>query len=186
MAFIEIIDYEYAEGRLREIYDDIIAKRGKLAEVHKAQSLNPETIVQHMNLYIQIMFGSSPLKRYQREMIGVITSVANNCAYCQVHHCEALNHFWKDKDKVELLRKDFEQAGLNTNDALLCRYARKLTENPSHITRVDAAQLKEAGLSDRAILDATLIVAYFNFVNRIILGLGVELEDHKGSGFNYA
>jgi hypothetical protein len=30
-----------------------------------------------------------------------------------------------------------------------------------------------------------LVTAYFNFVNRIVLSLGVELEDGGGAGFKY-
>jgi alkylhydroperoxidase family enzyme len=36
--------------------------------------------------------------------------------------------------------------------------------------------LRSAGFSDRAIHDVAAITAYFNFVNRVALGLGVELE----------
>lgn len=186
MAYIKIIPHEEAEGQLKGIYDEIVKKRGKLAEVHKAQSLNPPTIVAHMDLYISIMFGDSPLKRYQREMLGVITSVANDCEYCQSHHSMALNHFWKDEEKVELLRLDFKKVELNETDQLLCHYAWGLTKDPGGIDETTFIKpLKKAGLSDRAILDATLVVSYFNFVNRIMMGIGVELEAHKGKGFNY-
>jgi alkylhydroperoxidase family enzyme len=40
----------------------------------------------------------------------------------------------------------------------------------------DIARLRKAGWSDRAILDLTLVVGYFAFVNRIADGLGVQLE----------
>ena len=36
--------------------------------------------------------------------------------------------------------------------------------------------LRDAGLDDRAILDLVQVIAYFNFVNRLADGLGVELE----------
>lgn len=85
MAHIDIVSYENSEGELREIYDGIIKSRGKLADVHKVQSLNPKSIVNHMDLYMTIMFGRSPLKRLQREMIAVVVSIANNCEYCQEH-----------------------------------------------------------------------------------------------------
>ena len=39
-------------------------------------------------------------------------------------------------------------------------------------TESDLGELRAVGLSDRDILDMTLIVSYFNFVNRIALGLG--------------
>lgn len=40
----------------------------------------------------------------------------------------------------------------------------------------DVQALRDAGLQDRAIHDVNAIVAYFNYVNRVALGLGVELE----------
>jgi uncharacterized peroxidase-related enzyme len=185
MTFIETIQEGDAEGRLKEIYDDLIAKRGKIAEVHKIQSLNPESIVNHMDLYMTIMFGQSPLKRVQREMMAVIVSKANNCEYCQVHHAEAVNHYWKDDEKIKQLRADYKGLDLSQKDALLCDYAWELTKNPGNETELTYIKpLKEEGFTDRAILDATLVIAYFNFVNRIVLSLGVRIEENAG-GYNY-
>lgn len=93
MAFIKVIDHNEAEGELKIIYDDLVSKRGKLTEVHKIQSLNPESIIKHMDLYMTIMYNKSPLSRSQREMIAVVVSVANGCEYCQTHHAQALNHY---------------------------------------------------------------------------------------------
>lgn len=56
------------------------------------------------------------------------------------------------------------------------RHAVKLTREPSSVNVADINALREAGLDDRAILDLTLVIAYFNFVNRIADGLGVPLE----------
>ena len=36
--------------------------------------------------------------------------------------------------------------------------------------------LRELGMDDRAILDAILTVGYFNFVNRLVLATGLEVE----------
>ena len=106
MAHIQVIEHHEAEGELKTIYDNLVKTRGKLAEVHKIQSLNPKSIVNHMDLYMTIMFGKSPLKRYQREMLGVVVSRANNCEYCQKHHLEALNFYWKDDEKAEKFRNN--------------------------------------------------------------------------------
>lgn len=185
MPHIEIIEHENAEGELKSIYDGLIKSRGKIAEVHKIQSLNPASIVNHMDLYMTIMFGKSPLRRVQREMIAVVVSKANNCEYCQVHHAEAVNHYWKDDEKIKQLREDYKSLDLSTVDQLLCDYAWELTKTPRNETENTFFKpLKNEGLDDRAILDATLVIAYFNFVNRIVLGLGVNLEENSG-GYNY-
>ena len=47
----------------------------------------------------------------------------------------------------------------------------------------DLGELRAEGLSDKDILDITLITAYFNFVNRIALGLGVSFSDDEVSGY---
>lgn len=42
----------------------------------------------------------------------------------------------------------------------------------------DVEALRRVGLDDRQILDVNLVASYFCFVNRIVHGLGVELEDY--------
>jgi uncharacterized peroxidase-related enzyme len=185
MTYIKVIQHNEAEGELKKIYDDLVSKRGKLAEVHKIQSLNPESIVKHMDLYLTIMFGNSPLTRAQREMIAVVVSVANSCVYCQEHHSTALNNYWKDDVKIAQLKRDFSKLNLSPIDLNLCEFAWQLTRVPSLPAETIISKLKELGLEDRAILDANLVISYFNFVNRIVLGLGVQIETDKGAGYKY-
>lgn len=186
MARIQVIDYPEATGELKEIYDNLLGKHGKLAEVHKIQSLNPATIVHHMDLYMAIMYACSPLNRAQREMMAVVVSAANNCEYCQIHHKQALLHYWKDEERVNTLATDYTSIGLEEPDQVLCDLAYHLTIVPSgeHVEQT-IEKLKKPGHDDRAILDAHLVIAYFNFVNRLVLGLGVELESDKGEGYKY-
>jgi alkylhydroperoxidase family enzyme len=45
--------------------------------------------------------------------------------------------------------------------------------------------MKTVGLSDSGILDAVLVIAYFNFVNRIVLSLGLEFTPEEAAGYKY-
>lgn len=186
MSRIKVIQESEATGRLKEIYDEIILKRGKLAEVIKIQSLRPESIVKHIDLYMEIMFSKSLMSRAQREMIAVVVSAHNHCKYCVTHHAEALNQYWKNEKQVALLSMDFSLLALSEQDKTICAYAVALTKYPSnHSTEELIQKMKQLGLTDEAILDATLVISYFNFVNRMVLGLGVELENDQGTGYNY-
>jgi len=185
MAYIDYIKYSDADGRLKEIYDDVINKRGKLASVHMVQALNPESIVYHMDLYLELVYGRSPLKRYQREMIAVVVSKTNDCDYCKRHHSEAVNHFWKDEERTARLGQDYGAADLSDVDVALCELSVDLTKDPGKDKKKHTDRLKALGLDDRAVLDAVLIIGYFNFVNRLVLGLGVNLEDDGGKGYDY-
>lgn len=187
MAYIKTINYENSTDELKTVYNNLIKSRGKIAEIHKIHSLNPDVLVKHMELYMAIMFGKSPLKRYQREMIGVVVSNSNKCDYCVNHHVEALLAYWKDEERAELILdpKRRKKAGLTDAEILLCELADELTVNPSAISNVHIQKLKDAGISDRDILDATQVIAYFNFVNRLVLGLGVEFTEEEVKGYKY-
>ncbi len=133
-----------------------------------------------------IMFGKSPLKRQQREMMAVVVSKANDCLYCQKHHGAALEHYWKDQEKVERFRKDYHSVELEEPELRLCELAEEMTADPANSYRKERVEeLKTCGFSDRAILDAMQVIAYFNFVNRLVMGLGVELEEDEGKGYEY-
>lgn len=58
----------------------------------------------------------------------------------------------------------------------MCSYAEKLTARPPRIGAADVAELRAAGLDDDAINDLAQVVAYFNYINRIAEGLGVDPE----------
>jgi len=58
----------------------------------------------------------------------------------------------------------------------LCDHAIKLTRVPWSVTQTDINRMRSLGLTDRAINDATQVVSFFNYINRIADGLGVDLE----------
>ncbi len=78
---------------------------------------------------------------------------------------------------VDRFAHDWREAGLDAATEALLVFAEALTRDPSGDTAERVARLRRAGWSDRAIHDATQICAYFNYINRIAEGLGVEPED---------
>lgn len=78
---------------------------------------------------------------------------------------------------VAAIVSDFRSAPISKAELALLNFAEKLTQQPSASSRADIQVLREAGLNDEAILDLTLVVSYFAFVNRIASGLGVELKE---------
>lgn len=185
MPRIKVIDKIESVGRLKEIYSQMEEQRGAIANVIKVQSLRPESIVMHMNLYMEIMFSKSQLSRAEREMMAVVVSTMNVCKYCQIHHSEALNKYWKDTERLSSFMNNFRNVELTNREYLLCDFAKTLTKQPGENEGYLIELLKTEGLTDEAILDATLVVAYFNFVNRLVIALDVEIEPEKGLGYNY-
>lgn len=183
MSWIDEIDVGEADGRLQEMYADLVKKRGKVSNILKVHSLNPEALGNHLDLYMTLMFGKSGLSRLEREAIGVVVSAANDCAYCVNHHTEALRRYLDDEETLDPLMTADGLETLEPRLSNIVRHADKLTSAPSAMTESDLGELRAVGLSDRDILDLTLIVGYFNFVNRIAMGLGVEFSAEEMSGY---
>ena len=72
---------------------------------------------------------------------------------------------------------DYRECEFGKPDVILCQYAVDLTLRPSQITRSNIEVLRQAGFSDDQITIATQVISYFNYINRIAEGLGVDLED---------
>lgn len=81
MAFIRIIEPEQAKGALRNEYETALRRAGKVFNIIKIQSQNPNALRRSTGLYLAIMHGESPLTRAQREMLATIVSKLNNCHY---------------------------------------------------------------------------------------------------------
>lgn len=60
----------------------------------------------------------------------------------------------------------------------MLEYAEKLTTDQCEMKRADLSKLREAGFKDADLLDIVQVVSYYNYVNRMACGLGVELEGY--------
>lgn len=81
-----------------------------------------------------------------------------------------------EPELVEALARGETTGGLDERTRRLLAYALLLTRRPQDVRAADTAALREAGLTDAGIHDLVAVTAYFNFVNRVAQGLGVELE----------
>ncbi len=185
MPYIRIISEDEAEGDLFKVYDEIQRTRGRVANVLRIQSLRPKGLRTHLDLYMDTVFGKGPLSRRQRELLAVVVSAVNDCAYCVVHHGEALNKYVKDAAWVQALAAEPETFSLDVQERALADYAIGLTRDPTKGRKEAVDALRAAGFEDDSILHATEVVSYFNYVNRMVQGLGVELEEADDRDYDY-
>ncbi len=86
------------------------------------------------------------------------------------------------RDWTEQIATDYRDAALDVADKRMLDYAAKLTRTPWEMGEDDVIALRDAGFSDRAVLDIAQVVAYYAYVNRIADGLGVSLEAYWAEG----
>lgn len=185
MAWIRVVDESKADEKLLKAYQNAKGSRGKLSNILTVHSLNPPALQAHMDLYMAIMFGQSGLSREEREMIAVVVSSVDQCPYCINHHAAALDHYWNDEDKLKSFIDDYRTIELSPKMKAILDYAFKLTTTPHAMVEADIESLRACDLGDEDVLTINLIASYFNFVNRIALGLGVAFTADEVEGYKY-
>jgi uncharacterized peroxidase-related enzyme len=82
-----------------------------------------------------------------------------------------------DDNLKTALTTDYPKADISDLNKAILGYVEKLTLKPSSITQNDINKLKSEGCTERMIHDIVQVTSYFNYINRLADGLGVELED---------
>ena len=80
MAWIRTVGPEAATGLLARLYEEAVARAGKVFNVLRVMSVRPHSMKASVKLYTEVMHSPrSPLSRAQREMIATAVSRENGC-----------------------------------------------------------------------------------------------------------
>ena len=180
-AWIEMIDDNAADGRLKELLDKARTPHGTVDTVMRVHSLRPETMNGHVTLYRSVLHSKdNTLPFWFLEVIASYTSIINDCTYSLTHHFMNVRNLIKDQprsDRIFLaLKAHRPEDEFEGKDLELLRYAGKLTANVGKMIKSDFEALKIAGCSDGEILEVNQVCAYFNYSNRLLNGLGATTD----------
>lgn len=181
MPWITHIPYEEAKGELKKIYDKIKGPDNYLDNILMIHGLRPHTLQAHMRIYKNVLHHpNNTLPKWLLEILGVYTSMLNGCEYCVEHHFNGLKRLLDDDKRAERIRKALEnesfEDAFEEKEIVLLKYAKALTENPSEIDPSLIDEIRSHGYKDGQVLEVNQVVAYFAYVNRTVLGLGVDIK----------
>jgi uncharacterized peroxidase-related enzyme len=91
-------------------------------------------------------------------------------------HEKDLRSAVEDDEQRQAVQDDYRTAGLTAREVALLDFAVKLTKSPAEVRRDDLDALRGHGFTDEQLVDAVHCVGYFNFINRVLDGLGVDPE----------
>lgn len=181
MSWIKVIKYEEAGPQLKKMYDRVKGPDGAIDNVLTIHSLRPHSLLGHMTLYKNVLHNvNNQLPKWYLEAIGVFVSYLNHCDYCVQHHFEGFRRLIQDDEKAERLMTSIKNDTLNSFfDSKFfggIHYAKKLTLSLNTIDENDIESLRSLEFSDGEILEINQVSSYFNYVNRTVLGLGVNTK----------
>ena len=180
-AWISMIGDDEAGPELREVLDLARTPHGTVDNVMRVHSLRPNTMRGHVILYRAALHDdANTIPTWLQEVVSSWVSTLNACPYSFANHWANAAHLIGDAERAEAIRAALEARTLETvfegRELAMLRYAEKLTLRPGEMAEADVAALREAGLDDGEILEVNQIVGYFNYVNRLLNGLGVTTD----------
>jgi uncharacterized peroxidase-related enzyme len=163
VPYLRLIEEHEATGELRREYAAAVERAGKVMNILKAMSLRPGVLPHFLALNREINLAPSELDRVDRELFAVAVSGENGSRYSLRAH-------------EQMLREEGEPVALDARRKALGQFAVKLTRSPGEMGAADVEALRRHGLSDEAVSDAIQVVAFFNYVNRVVNVVGVDDE----------
>jgi len=179
MSWIKVIPFEEATGKLKTLYNRIKGPNNQIDNVLSIHSLRPHTLTGHMSLYKNVLHHTdNTFDNWFLELLGTYTSYINKCDYCFEHHFEGMKTFLNndvkaEQLKIQIINDNFTEL-ISNKELALINYTKKLTLSPYSFKKEDINELKSLGINDGELLEINQVVSYFNYVNRTVLGLGVN------------
>ena len=177
-AWIDMISDEDASKELKEVLDLARTPHGTVDNVMRVHSLRPNTMKGHVTLYRAALHDdANTIPMWFQETVSSYVSILNDCAYSLENHWKNAIHLIDDAKKSDAIEKalwsKMPQDVFDGVELEMLRYAEKLTLRPNSMVQEDVLALKAVGAEDGEILELNQIVGYFNYVNRLLNGLGV-------------
>ena len=82
MPFVKTVPYHEAQGLLREAYDGMLDRQGRISNIYAVSSLRPEIMVSLQDHHGPVMqSATSGLTEAEKQMIATLVSALNKCRY---------------------------------------------------------------------------------------------------------
>jgi uncharacterized peroxidase-related enzyme len=135
----------------------------------------PETSIPLIQFHEALLRGPSSFTEGERELIAAYVSGLNHCRYCHGVHSATAELLGIKREMVDS-RIDIDGVAIDPKMRPVLRYARKLTQQPNSLTQADADAIFAAGWEESALYYTVAVTALFNFMNRFVEGMGIELD----------
>ena len=179
-AWISMISDQDASPELKAALELARTPAGTVDNVMRVHSHRPSTMVGHVKLYRAALHdASNTVPEWFQETIASYVSLINRCDYSYANHWANARHLIGDETRAIVieaaLRAGEPQQAFTGKELAMLEYAAKLTREPGNMVEADVARMRSLGADDGQILEVNQVCGYFNYVNRLLNGLGVSL-----------
>lgn len=148
---------------------------GRVPNLFQAYARHPPLLEANWNK-VKLILLNGRLPRFTKEIIALLVSHDNGCAYCVAAHSAALKQMGLDEQIIRELMGGGLAPHLNERDIELVRFACKVNQCHHDIGRNDLDRLRAQGYSEAEIVEAIGVVELFAGFNRFARAMGIEVD----------
>ncbi len=146
-------------------YEDDLSSDGYVNNLTRVWCWRPDVLMSFQNTRAELL-SSSTLSAREVAVLVAGTAAARGDSYCALAWGTRLAGMSDDAAAAEVLRGG--EADLSARETALADWSRRVVTDPNATTEADPQRLRDAGLNDREIFEATTLIAFrlaFSTVN---------------------
>lgn len=169
---MSIIESPADSPATQAIYERTRADEGSVPDYTRVMAVNPEA---HDAWEALVRAIAKPLGARRWELITLAAAAGIRSRHCRLAH-GAKSLPILGADHLREVALDYHHAGLIDAEVAMMDFAYRMSTDSSSMDDGDARVLREAGFTDREIVDIALAAAARNYFSRAIQALGVVVE----------
>lgn len=166
-----------ATGYVAEMYRGDLADDGLIYAHTQAMAMNPEAHAAFEQL-VRALVGSLGVRLYEAATLGAARAIGST--HCLLAHGRKSLRRGLIDDAGLLAFAAGVGSGYSDREQLVIHYAHRLSTQAADMTDADSQELRDAGFSDREIVDITLAAAARNYFSRALLAFAVPIDTVPG------
>lgn len=176
MSRIKLVEKDDATPEIAPLYNELEKSRGSVPNLFKAIAYSEKMLAPALGV-ADFVTTQSRVSILHKQLAYLIASRANNCEYCLERHARAAMKVGMSDAQVTALHQpgDLSQhPAFDERERLIIRYAEQLSNSPN--TDPALFDVLRGTFDDEELAEITFVIAGANMFNRLVGGLGVELE----------
>lgn len=165
-----------SDDGVADLYASNLADLGHVPSHTHMMAMNPEAFRAFQQL-VRAMVSQFGVRRYELATLAAADAAGSQaCRYA--HGRKSLKLF--EGVQLERIASDCHNAHLSEAEVALMNFATKLSQDSASMTDADTLRLREAGFTDREIVDIALAASLRNYFSRTLHALAVEVDVPPG------
>lgn len=176
MARLEYIGEDRAsDPRVKEAYQRMIAKRGKVTNIYKIMAYKPK-VLSTIGPFVAAVQEPDEIDARLKEKIILVASRVNGSRYCYHAHVQIAKKTGLTEAEIRAL-DDPARAALPEAEKVALDYTERLSRSANGISDGLFAEMRRY-FNDSQIVEITLLVSLYSMINRFNEAMGLDPEEY--------